>query len=240
MYPAPDHHQMLRHLLKGQSADIVYDHLVIDGDAGDLSHFAAGRQKDVLAFDHAGVLAGDFNLLQPVGSGSQQPATPLDPAHLVLFEQKSDTAGKIADDAFLARHHFGQVQLGRGNFDAVHVEFIARQSEVLARIEQRLARDTTFIETNPSEGRTAFHDGDLHAQLCGANRAHISAGAGAQYNQIKNFISHLCSPYAAKTRFCPLFLMVAELFAPADRHDRRTVPAALKRPAKNPFSNRPP
>ena len=68
-------------------------------------------------------------------------------------------------------------------------EFMLRFFKNFRGLQQRLGRDAADIEAGAAQGLTLFHAGDLHAQLRGADGAHIAAGAGANHDHIKS-ITH--------------------------------------------------
>ena len=66
----------------------------------------------------------------------------------------------------------------------------------LARIEQRLARDAADVEAGAAERRPLLDAGHLHAELRGADRGDVAAGAGADHDQVVT-LGHRLAPWNA-------------------------------------------
>ena len=59
--------------------------------------------------------------------------------------------------------------------DAVFRRFLFREHEMIARSQQRFARDAADVETSAAEIFVLFDDGGLEAELAGADRGDITA-----------------------------------------------------------------
>jgi hypothetical protein len=57
--------------------------------------------------------------------------------------------------------------------------------DVLARVEQRLARDAADVEAGAAERGALFHERDLEPELRRAKSADITARAGADDNEVE-------------------------------------------------------
>ena len=61
-----------------------------------------------------------------------------------------------------------------------------REQEVLGGGEQGLTRDAADVEAGAAEGGAFVDEGDLEAELGGAEGAHVAAGAGADDDEIES------------------------------------------------------
>ncbi|MNG28496.1 hypothetical protein D3C84_1137660 [compost metagenome] len=59
-------------------------------------------------------------------------------------------------------------------------------------MQQCLGRHATDVQASAAEGGAAFDTGGFKAQLAGANRRVIAAGASAQYHDV--IVAHGCTP----------------------------------------------
>ena len=172
---------MLRHRGQFQPAGGGHDLLFIHLNTRQGNALTPARDHDVLG----GIfLAGDAD-----HAGGGDAALTLQPGNLVLAEQEFDTLHIGANHFTLARLHPRQVKLHRANTHAMIGEFVLRFFKNLRRLQQSLGRDAADIQAGAAQRFTLFHAGDLHAQLRGADGAHITAGAGANHDHIKS-ITH--------------------------------------------------
>src|SRR6202044_2776280 len=113
----------------------------------------------------------------------QEPSVSLNAGDTVRFEQRGDAARHDLDDGRTPLLHGGKIEFQSADLDAVRGEFVFGALVELGRLEQRLGRDATGVETGAAEGKTAvrvlpFIDaGDLQLVLPGANRRGITRGA---------------------------------------------------------------
>ena len=109
---------------------------------------------------------------------------------LRLFEESGDTAAELGHDFLLARQHPRQIQSRWFDLDAVAGEVVASLGQQFAGVEERLARDAAFVETNPAEGGAALDHRHLLAELGGAQGGNVAAGAGADNDQVEEVGIH--------------------------------------------------
>ncbi len=107
-----------------------------------------------------------------------------DPFDLVLLKQERDAVDVGRDGVVLVLHHRRQIELGRVDDDAERGEPVGRLVEHLGGIEQRLGGNAADVQARAAERLALLDDGDLHAELRGADRADIAARAGAEDNEI--------------------------------------------------------
>ena len=122
-----------------------------------------------------------------------QPRRALDPVDLVLLEQELDALGQAGDDAVLARLHLGHVDADRGA--AERDAPVLRVLDDLQRVrvlEQRLGRNAAPQQAGAAERLLLLDDGDLQAELRGADRGDVAAGAGADHDDVV-FLGHVWS-----------------------------------------------
>ena len=149
--------------------------LAVEGQRLELHRHAAEREEDARGSDELRALrAIDRDrpgLGHTAGAGEE-----LD---LVLAEERADPLAHGVDNLLLAGHHGGQVEPHLPQLDAVCVQpHPAQLAIALARLQQRLAGDTTHVQTRTPEP-VPVHAGHLHAQLRSAHRGRVSTGSGA-------------------------------------------------------------
>jgi len=72
--------------------------------------------------------------------------------------------------------HGGEVGRDGAELDAVFRGVFLGKDQLLARVQQRLARDAADVEAGAAERGAFFHEGDPEASLRGAKGAHIPPG----------------------------------------------------------------
>ncbi len=118
----------------------------------------------------------------------------MDDIDLVLLHQELDALDVAVNRLVLEHQHLLQIELGLADADAHLGEGMTGFLEQFGRMQQRLRRDAADIETGAAEGRALFNDSHLHAELRRANGADITAGAGADDNEIvghTRFLKHV-------------------------------------------------
>src|SRR5690606_18413937 len=114
----------------------------------------------------------------------------LQPADLVLAEQELDALRHPVDDGRLARLHLRNVDAHAVDADAVRIVAVAHQRIRLARREQRLRRNAADVQARSTERELALgvaptlDAGDVHAELRGADRRDVAAGAGSDDDDV--------------------------------------------------------
>src|SRR4029077_14696372 len=106
------------------------------------------------------------------------------PVHLVLAEQPGDALREAVDDLLLADHHRGQIERHVADAHPVRAQPVARQVVVLARVEQRLARDAADVQTRDAERDVLLDADDVHAELRGPDGAGVSRRARADDDEV--------------------------------------------------------
>ena len=85
--------------------------------------------------------------------------------------------------------------VGARDHDAVHGEVVAGLLEQVRGLQQRLGRDAADVEAGAAQRRVLLDDRHLQAELGGADRRHIAAGAGADHDEVEDSFA-MSSPHA--------------------------------------------
>src|SRR6185503_1352411 len=180
-------------LAERQRAGRGHHALLIDLDALQPRDIGAGGDHDVLGFHRLrlAVTARDFDL-----ASAEDPALADDDVDLVLLHQKLDALDVAVDALLLEIHHRRQIELRRGNADAHLRKGMRGLLEHFGRMQQRLRRHAADVEAGATERRVLLDYRNLHAELRRTHRADISAGAGADDDEIVG--SHGRSPVAGR------------------------------------------
>ena len=103
---------------------------------------------------------------------------------LIFAEQESDALDVAVDGFVLEPKHGGKIERRRADLDAHPAEGMTGLVESLGRMQHRLRRNAADIEAGAAERFFLLDDGNLHAELCGANRADIAGWAGTDDDKI--------------------------------------------------------
>src|SRR5229473_2969312 len=123
---------------------------------------------------------------------ARQACRPLDPVDLVLLEQELDALREAGDDPVLPRLNHAHVDADSPRPCACG-SVAKRDAPVLGvlddlqgvrMLEQRLGRDTAPQQARPAERLLFLDNGCFQPELRGSNRGHISAGPGADHNDV--------------------------------------------------------
>ena len=176
-----DDQEARRHLVERQRAGGRHDPLLVDLDALQPRNIGAGGDDDIFGLDRLrlAVATGHFDL-----AGAEDLAGTADDFDLVLLHQELDALDVTVDALLLEVHHGRQIELRRGNADAHLRKGMPGFLEHLGRMQQRLRRHAADIEAGAAERRILLDHGDFHAELRRAHRADISAGPGADDDEI--------------------------------------------------------
>src|SRR5581483_1418224 len=158
--------------------------LLVDLDAAQLGDIGAGGDHDRLRLQRLrlAIIALHFDL-----AGRGDAAGTAEGVDLVLLQQEVD-ALDVAFDAFvLELHHRREIELRLADADAHHREVLGRHFEHIGGVQQRLRWDAAYIEAGAAEGGALFHHRGLQAKLRRADGADVTAGAGANDDEI---VSH--------------------------------------------------
>ena len=109
---------------------------------------------------------------------------------LVLLHQVLHAARELPGDAAAALDHLGEVEADVVGGEAIGIQRV-QQVVDLARAQQRLGRDAAPVEADAAEV-LALHQRGLHAELGGADRGDIAAGAAADHDEVE-----VCSAMAS-------------------------------------------
>ena len=176
-----DHQELRRRLGERQRAGGGDDRLLVDLDAGQLRNVGAGRDDDVLGLERRFLAVAGFD--EDLARSSDPPLAD-DPVDLVLLEQKRDAVDVGGDGVVLVLHQRRHIEFGRADDDSQRRQFMRGLLEHFGGVEQRLRRDATDVEARAAERLHLLDHGDLHAELCRTDRAHITGGAGADHDDI--------------------------------------------------------
>ena len=179
-----DDDQLLRRRGEVERAGRGDDDLLVDLDARQTRDVRAGGDDDVLGFNQGLAAVGALDRDLPGGGDA---GLALDPFDFVLLEQKGHAVDVGGDGIVLVLRHRDHVERRRVHDNAERRHPVSGFLEHLGSIEQRLRRDAADVEAGPAQRLALLDDGDLHAELRRADRADISAGAGADHDDI---ISH--------------------------------------------------
>ena len=172
---AADHQQPLRDLAQLERGGRVPHARIVVGDAGDAAHPRAGGEdrrleRDLarasLSFDgelaRAGQLAGAHHHLDPT-----------------LLRHPGEALGQPADHAALERVDLAEIEARLADRDP-----LLRQpfdlAERLGQMEQRLRWNAADVETDAAERRVALDQRHALAEIGGAKRGGVAAGARAE------------------------------------------------------------
>ncbi|MNK78659.1 hypothetical protein D3C87_983010 [compost metagenome] len=108
----------------------------------------------------------------------------LDPVDLVFAKEKLDALGQPGHAFVFLFHHLEKVER-RLDLDAQVGEFRAHGRVVeFGGVQQRLGRHAADVQAGTAQGRASFYASRFQAQLAGANRRVVTAGATAQNHDV--------------------------------------------------------
>src|SRR4051794_20211083 len=171
---ADDEHR-LRYVADFQDVVGVDDALAVRLDVRQVARTGTHRQDDVL---RAQRFAVDLN-----HSLSGQSAEAGDALDLVLFEKELDAFRVRVDDSLLARLNDVPVEMHVADGDAELFRLLNLGPDV-GVFEQRFGGDAAAVETRAADEWILLDDGDLHAELPGANPGHIAARTAADHHHV--------------------------------------------------------
>ena len=130
------------------------------------------------------VLLGAVLALDDDLAGRGDPALAGDAVDLVLLEQERNAVDVGGDGVVLVLHHHRQIELRRADDDAERRHAVPRLLEHLGSVQQRLRGDAADVEASAAERLALFDHDHLHAELGCADGADITAGAGADDDEV--------------------------------------------------------
>ncbi len=125
-----------------------------------------------------------------------QPTYALDDGDLVLLHQPLDAGVELPGDLARSLNDLAQVKGNIGRAQPVGVGVLHIMVD-LARPQQRLGRDAAPVEADAAEP-LALDDRDLEAELRGADRGDIAAGAAAEDGEVEG-LAHASMPSGFST-----------------------------------------
>lgn len=153
------------------------DGLGVEFKEGELDRRGAGGDDDVFG--------GEFLIADGEFGGGGELGFAGDNGDLAGFGELGDAAGEFGDDGVLLFQHGREIDFEIGEREAVVGGVMASEGDVLGGVEEGLARDAADVEAGAAEGGSFVDEGDLEAELGGAESADVAAGAGADDNEIE-------------------------------------------------------
>src|SRR5260221_3523958 len=177
---ADDEHRF-RHFVERDALVAADDPLAVVFQEREFDRHAAGGEQDALRLERffRAALVRDFD-----GMAVDQPAEALHDFDLVFLHQVGDARSELAHDLALALHHRAEIEPDVAGDDAVRGEPLLREMEMFARRQQRLARDAPDVEAGAAERFVLLHDGGFEAELRGADRGDVTAGAASDDDEL--------------------------------------------------------
>jgi hypothetical protein len=102
------------------------------------------------------------------------------------FGELGDAGGEFGDDGVLLLEERGEVEFDGAEFHAVFGGVLLREDVVFGGGEEGFARNAADVEASAAEGGAFLDEGDLEAELGGAEGADVAAGAGANYDHVES------------------------------------------------------
>jgi hypothetical protein len=161
--------------------------LAVERNRRQLDRSAAGRDQDIFGgASICSIRAFDFNI-----TARNDPPLPDQVFDLVLAKQIPDAAGHFLHDVVLERHHDRQIDGGILRLDAAVGEMMLEIVKPIRTVEQRLGGNAADVQARAAQ-KFPLDAGDLHSKLRGADRGGVSAGSGADDDQIEISLCHVC------------------------------------------------
>ena len=135
---------------------------------------AASRDDDVFGFNllsrACGIRRFDRNF-----SGRGYCAEAFERRHLVGLHQRSHAARKRFHDLLLSLLHLIKIDIHVADDDAVFLGFLFCKHQMIARGQERFARNAAHVQTSTAEILVLLDHGGFEAELSCANRRDIPA-----------------------------------------------------------------
>ena len=103
----------------------------------------------------------------------------------MLPEQVPDPFSQVFHDLVLAGKHRREIERQPVKRDAMPLEPLDGEMIELTRVEHRLAGNAADVQARAPERRVFLDASHLHSELRCANRRHVTAGAGADHDQVE-------------------------------------------------------
>ena len=188
-----DHQQRLRNAGRRHGLKVSPHQFLVRLEAGQHARPRAGGDDDVLGLIGAGAERALRRLalrrLHRDLAGRVDRRLAPDDRHFVLFHQEADAVVEPLGDGARARHHGLGVVADIVGFQPI-VLGVLHVVENLGRAQQRLGGNAAPVEADAAE-IVALDDGGLEAELRGADRGDIAAGAGADDQDVEGSVRHV-------------------------------------------------
>ena len=189
-----DDNEGLRHLGDGEHFNVGED-AIVGLEAEDHFGVGAGGEDDVLRFDFAlcAVGAGEVDGVNSLFGGAGEAAVSGDDGDLVLLHQEAEALGVLVDDGGLAFLH--GVPVEGAAVDVVDAVFggVLEVVPELGVEKEGLGGDAADVEAGAAEDVGGFDEGDLEAELSGANGRGIACGSAADDGYVIDSVCQSCS-----------------------------------------------
>ncbi|GBD18020.1 hypothetical protein HRbin27_00511 [bacterium HR27] len=156
----------------GRGVIAVEDTHAVEGDTGNGARPRARIDHDRSS---AQLLLLTVSTVDDDGAVGRQPSDALDERDTVLAEEEVNALVQLLDDLLAALEGSRVIALNVTD-DNAELLCPARLFKQLGALEQRLARDAPAVQAGATD-LVLLHDGDLQAELCGADRRDVATGA---------------------------------------------------------------
>ncbi len=154
----------------------------VEGHAREVDRYASRGDHDMIGgdFGRCAVVRLDLHFAR-LGDGAEAAKS----SDLVAFHEGAHAAGEGFHDLVFARQHGGEVEADLIEDDAVFGGFLFREDEMIARSEERFARDAADVEAGAAEVGVFLDEGGLESELGGTDGADIAARARADDDDVE-------------------------------------------------------
>ena len=180
---AADHHEFFRHAGEIKGVVARDDSFAVELHERQLDGGGAGGDDEVFGGKANRAVEGNGPYLdlgrryESCGAGED--------GDLAGLGEQADAADELGHDGVLALEDGGEIGLDGAEFDARFGGVVFRPGVLLAAVEERLAGNAADVEAGAAERGAFLDEGDLQAELLGAEGAHIAARAGADDDEIE-------------------------------------------------------
>jgi len=173
-----DNHHALGLLGQHHGLAVPDDFFAVLGQVGQHAATSARGDDDVLRADHLGSgLALDLDL----AAGHQGTVAHVH-VDFIFLHQELNALGHAVGDVAAAAHHLAEIVLGILHRNSVFLG-VLNVLKHLRTLNQRLSGNAAPVKADSAQA-FFFNHRRFQAQLASADRGHIAAGAGAQYQYV--------------------------------------------------------
>jgi hypothetical protein len=176
---AADDEQFLRNVGEQQRVGRIHHARVVPRKTGQLHGLRTGGDDRVPeAHEFFAVFRVDFDLVrrhERAGAG--------DDRDLALLAHAGEAAVHLRDDLVLVRAQLVEFDFRRAEGDA-DVGGVRGFVDDARGVQQRLRRNAADVEADAAERAVAFDEHDVLAEVGGAERGRVAAGAGAEHDDV--------------------------------------------------------